>query len=319
MATTLKQPVHVITHRPFKQTSRETASEIGNVVSNPFYDARNISNFDNGEIAPDGVYLNRYPTNVASNSAGFSITDSRGDERNLYAGSTDYGLNALNIGNEPEMQGGGAGGAAGSASDYVYSNPYYASMLYPITRKESQNIMEPLFSNLKYSRAQNVSITGAGTNAPAAASYADYALNNPFMFSSNFSGGALGAPAAGSSSDYYSSDPFRTPAMLREDAPRIGIKGSGAIDWMSFLGQVKTGLHATKAATSVYSAVKSAKEGKKIDAAAHSANAGLSALKTRDALEELKKLRGGAKMSKAEKDKQAKIARGRKLLADMRK
>ena len=327
MSSSLKQAVHVLSMRPFSNTSREAISEIGSTVSNPFYDARNIGNHNEGEIAPSGNYLTRYPTNVASNSAGFSITDSKGDERNLFPGNNTYGLNSLTEGGEV-FQGSGSGGSAGSSSDYLYSNPYYASLLYPITRNQSQKIMSPLYDNIKYTRAQNVSIRGAGTNAPSAASYADYAMNNPYAFSSNFSGGALGAPAAGSSSDYFQSDPYRTPSMLREDIPRISnhMKG-GSVDWSSFLLQarkalgkvnidhVKTGINAVKTIDSSIDAVKNYRKGDKSKALLNLGSATLYGLSAKDSYNKTKKIQGEGKKSKSKSEK---IARGLALLESMR-
>jgi len=231
--------VHQLSLRPFSNTSRETSNEQGNTISNSFTDPRNIANTNDGEITKEGNYLNRYPTNIASNSAGFSITDDAGNDRKLFYGSATYGMDNLTVhadknGNQ-QMIGRGSGSASGSSSDYLYSNPYYASMLNPITRQEQVDIMEPKYSTLQYQKAQNVSnIQGKGTNAPSSSdSWAGYSMNNPFAFTSNFSGGGLGTASGGSSSDYYSSDPYRISEMQKEDLP-VTFKG-GKVDFKDLI------------------------------------------------------------------------------------
>jgi len=245
-------PVQQLTQRPFSNTSRMTESEQGNSYANPFFDARNIGNGQNGEIVPTGTFMTRYPTNVASNSAGFSITDDAGNDRRLYPGKPIYAENALS--EDKAIYGSGTGGSSGSSSDYLYSNPYFASLLNPKTRTEQQATSSPLFSNVKYTKAQNVSLVGSGTNAPAAGdSWAGYSMNNPYAFQSNFSGGALGAAAAGSSSDYYQSDPFRVPDIQKDSLPlQYPMLEGGAIDYETLLMMAKKlGSHVGAAGTAL--------------------------------------------------------------------
>lgn len=239
-------PVHSITRRQFPNTSRKAISEIGASFGNSFYDPRNIGNFQNGEISIQGDYLDRYPTNVGSNTAGFTLIDDMGDDKNLYQGRRTAGLNAFAKSKEI-YTGGGSGGANASASDYLYNNPAYTSTLHPKTRDEFQKLAEPLFTTLKYTRAQNVSdMNGGGTNAPSNAdSWAGYHLNNPYAVASNFNGftgGGVG-PSNASTSDYYSSDPYRTAEIQREPIPslQVPMKG-GSVDWETFVSTVSKAL-----------------------------------------------------------------------------
>ena len=69
----LDKVVHNLTHRRFKNTSRQSVYQQGSTVSNSFYDPRNIGNYDNGEVDPEGRYATHYPVNAGSNTMGFTI------------------------------------------------------------------------------------------------------------------------------------------------------------------------------------------------------------------------------------------------------
>jgi hypothetical protein len=352
-ATQLPRVVHQLTQRPFSDTSRETASQQGNTVSNSFFDPRNICNFQDGEITNEGTYLERYPTNIASNSAGFSIIDDAGNDRNFFQNDTSaYSINnlAINKSGDPQFVGSGSGGSNGSASDYVYSNPYYASLLNPIDKNEIKEMITPMYKPITDAKAHMV---GNGTNAPSNGdSMAGYHLNNPFAFTSNFggfTGGALGASSAGSSSDYYSSDPYRTPDMQRMGMVNIGdhMEG-GAINWLSFLTAAKDigttvsdaykaakpVLHAASAAYGAYNTAKHAintakqvKKGNVKEAAKSAARTALGAytvhqnvkpaidyikfVRNQNPLEELNKL-----PLDREQIRTARIERGKQLIAE---
>ena len=230
----LDKVVHNLTHRRFKNTSRQSVYELGNTVANSFFDPRNVGNFEAGEIAPSGTYLTHYPVNVGSNTAGFSIMDDEGDDRRSYYPSQVYNSkNAL-------VKGGGSGSSNGSASDYVYFNPYYEALLNPKSKTRMEEIAQPHYT--PRNTLSEAGIAGRGTNAPSSASAVDYAMNNPYAFKSNFNGGALGAASSGSSSDYYDSNPNRVPAMQSETRHFTDfMTEGGAIDFAKYLGYIKKG------------------------------------------------------------------------------
>jgi hypothetical protein len=236
----LDNVVHNLTHRRFKYTSRESPAQQGSSVANSFYDARNIGNFDNGEIAPSGTYATHYPVNSASNTMGFSIMDDMGNDKRLYYPSTiSSNVNALDI-----KKGGAIGSpSSGSSSDYLFFNPYYKALLNPKSHSTMTSMNQPHFTPTPSIDFRQGVMEGRGTNAPSSASSVDYAMNNPYAFKSNFNGGALGASSSGSASDYYDSNPNRVPAMQSETRhySEFMMEG-GAIDWAKYLGYIKKGV-----------------------------------------------------------------------------
>lgn len=229
----LDKVVHNLTHRRFKDTSRASVYQLGSSVANSFFDARNVGNFEAGEIAPEGRYLTHYPVNAGSNTAGFSIMDDAGDDRRGYYPSQVYsGKNAL-------VLGGGSGSSNGSASDYVYFNPSYEALLNPKSNKTMTEIAQPHY--LPINSLAESEIKGRGTNAPSSASAVDYAMNNPYAFKSNFNGGSLGAASSGSASDYYDSNPNRVPAMQSETRHFTDFMEGGEINWSKYLGYIRKG------------------------------------------------------------------------------
>ena len=236
----LDKVVHNLTHRRFKNTSRQSVYELGSAVSNSFYDPRNIGNYDAGEINPEGRYATHYPVNTSSNTMGFSIMDDGGDDKRLYYPSTiSSNVNAL------EVKKGGALGASssGSSSDYMYFNPYYKALLNPKSHKTMEEIAQPHFVPTPAVSFREGVMEGRGTNAPSSGSAVDFAMNNPYAFKSNFNGGSLGAASSGSASDYYDSNPNRVPSMQSETRhySEFMMEG-GAIDWAKYLGYIKKGI-----------------------------------------------------------------------------
>lgn len=229
----LDSVVHNLTHRRFKNTSRQSVYELGSSVANSFFDPRNVGNFEAGEIAPEGDYLTHYPVNTASNTAGFSIMDDKGDDKRYYYPSQVYGnMNAL-------VKGSGHGPSSGSSSDYIYFNPSYEALLNPKSNRIMAEIAQPHFipRNTLTERA----IEGRGTNAPSSASSVDYAMNNPYAFPSNFNGGSLGASSSGSASDYFDSNPNRVPEMQSETRHYTDFMEGGEINWAKYLSYIKKG------------------------------------------------------------------------------
>jgi hypothetical protein len=238
----LDKVVHNLTHRRFKNTSRQSVYQLGSSVSNSFYDPRNIGNFDSGEIDPEGRYATHYPVNAGSNTMGFSIMDDGGDDKRYYYPSTiSSNVNAL------EMKKGGALGSSssGSSSDYMYFNPYYKALLNPQSHKVMEAVAQPHFRPTPSVSFREGVMEGRGTNAPSSGSAVDFAMNNPYAFKSNFNGGALGASSSGSASDYYDSNPNRVPAIQSESRHYSDfMMEGGAIDWAKYLGYIKKGVYA---------------------------------------------------------------------------
>jgi len=238
----LDKVVHNLTHRRFKNTPRQSPYQLGSAVSNSFYDPRNIGNYDSGEIDPEGDYATHYPVNAGSNTMGFAIMDDCGDDKRLYYPSTiSSNANAL------QMKKGGALGASssGSSSDYMYFNPYYKALLNPKSHSSMSDIAQPHFVPTPSVSFRQGVMEGRGTNAPSSGSAVDFAMNNPYAFKSNFSGGALGASSSGSASDYYDSNPNRTPAIQSETRHYSEfMMNGGAIDWAKYLGYIKKGVYA---------------------------------------------------------------------------
>lgn len=238
----LDKVVHNLTHRRFKNTSRQSVYQLGSAVTNSFYDPRNIGNYDSGEIDPEGRYATHYPVNAGSNTMGFAIMDDGGDDKRLYYPSTiSSNVNAL------EVKRGGALGSSssGSSSDYMYFNPYYKALLNPQSHSTMSSIAQPHYVPTPSVSFREGATEGRGTNAPSSGSAVDFAMNNPYAFKSNFSGGALGASSSGSASDYYDSNPNRTPSIQSETRHYSEfMMDGGAIDWAKYLGYIKKGIYA---------------------------------------------------------------------------
>ena len=232
--------VHNLTHRRFKNTSRESIYQQGSAVANSFYDPRNIGNFENGEISAEGTYATHYPVNAGSNTMGFTLMDDEGDDKRLYYPSTiSSNVNALV--KQKGVKGGAIGttGSSGSSSDYMYFNPYYEALLNPKSHTTMEEVAQPHYLPHQY----ETGIKGNGTNAPSSASAVDFAMNNPYAFKSNFNGGALGASSSGSASDYYDSNPFRVPAMQSETRHFTDFMEGGAIDWAKYIGYIRNNIN----------------------------------------------------------------------------
>ena len=229
----LDSVVHNLTHRRFKNTSRQSVYELGSAVANSFFDPRNVGNFEAGEIAPEGNYLTHYPVNAGSNTAGFSIMDDKGDDRRSYYPSQVFNnANAL-------VKGGGSGPSSGSSSDYIYFNPFYEALLNPKSNSTMSDIAQPHF--IPTNTLVESGISGRGTNAPSSGSAVDYAMNNPYAFPSNFNGGSLGASSSGSASDYYDSNPYRVPQIQSDTRHYTDFMEGGEINWTKYLGYIRKG------------------------------------------------------------------------------
>jgi hypothetical protein len=243
--TELDNVVRNLTGRRFRNTSKQSVYQQGSAFGNSFYNPRNIGNFDEGQVAPEGVFANHYPVNTASNTMGFTILDDQGDDKRLYYPSTiSSNINAL-VEKKSDMKGGALGGSSsGSASDYIYFNPYYEALLNPQSHKVMEQVAQPHYLPHIYEDT----IEGRGTNAPSSGSAVDFAMNNPYAMKSNFNGftglkgGALGAASSGSASDYYDSNPNRVPVMQSETR-HFGefMTHGGAIDWAKYLGYIRKG------------------------------------------------------------------------------
>jgi hypothetical protein len=240
--TELDNVVHNLTGRRFRNTSKLSPYQQGSSFGNSFYNPRNIGNFDEGQVAPEGVYATHYPVNTASNTMGFTILDDAGDDKRLYYPSTiSSNINAL-VESKADVKGGSLGSSSsGSSSDYIYFNPYYAALLNPQSHKVMEEVAQPHYIPHGYEDK----VEGRGTNAPSSGSAVDFAMNNPYGFKSNFNGfkgGALGAASSGSASDYYDSNPNRVPAMQNE-TKNFGdfMSHGGAIDWAKYLGYIRKG------------------------------------------------------------------------------
>jgi hypothetical protein len=261
MSDVLDKVVHNLTHRRFKTGITQSPYELGTAVSNSFFDPRNIGNFEAGEIAPEGMYATHYPVNVGSNTAGFSIIDDMGQDRGEFNHSiVSANVNAL----EKRKMSGGSGSSSGSASDYIYFNPYYEALLNPKSQTRMEEIAQPHY--IPINTLSEKAIKGRGTNAPSGASAIDYAMNNPYAFPSNFSKGlGLGASSSGSASDYYDSNPNRVPEMQSETRHYTDfMMEGGAIDWSQYLGYIRKGAEVLpkiiKEAPVIYQGAKSALE-----------------------------------------------------------
>jgi hypothetical protein len=232
--------------RRFPDTSRESTYQQGSSITNSFYDPRDIGNPDNGEVAPSGRLAWRYPTNVASNTMGFQLPDLGANPKNLYYGSSN-GL----------MAGAGTNaGSSGSASDYLMYNKFFENLLYPHSKKEVQDELQPLYANassVMNGRGYD-GMKGCGTNAPSSGSATDFSRNNPYdSFSDTFLGSGMkgcgtNAPSSGSANDYrlnnpyssFSPDTFETTPLNRF-TPEMHMSGHG-IDWVNFINKVSSGM-----------------------------------------------------------------------------
>tara|TARA_R110000868_G_scaffold389863_1_gene659230 strand:- start:2128 stop:3063 length:936 start_codon:yes stop_codon:yes gene_type:complete len=231
--------------RRFPDTSRESTYQQGSAISNSFYDPRDIGNPDNGEVAPSGRLAWRYPTNIASNTMGFQLPEHGGNPKNMY-----YGLsNGLMAG------GGGTAGSSGSASDYLVYNKFFENLLYPHSKKDVQNEIQPLYANSNntmngrgYGRGYD-GMKGCGNNAPSSGSATDFSRNNPYdAFPDTFAGGSTNAPSSGSANDYSLNNPYSSfkpdtfaGTPIQRFAPQLQMKGDG-IDWLGFIKKVSDGM-----------------------------------------------------------------------------
>lgn len=227
--------------RRFPDTSRESVYQQGSAINNSFYDPRDIGNPDNGEIAPSGRLAWRYPTNIASNSMGFQLPEQGGNPKNLYYGSANGA-----------MAGSGTNaGSQGSASDYLMYNKFFENLLYPHSKKDLQNEIQPIYANsssIMNGRGYD-GMKGCGTNVPSSGSATDYSRNNPYdAFADTFLGSGTNTSSTGSANDYslnnpYSSfkpDTFATTPIDRFH-PRLEMRGNG-IDWGKFISSVSAGI-----------------------------------------------------------------------------
>lgn len=231
----------LVSQRPFKNTSRESPQQQGNTFGNTFYDPRNIGNPESGEIAPSGRYATRYPTNIASNTAGFNLPEMADNPKNLFYGS-----------------GNGTYPSSGSASDYLVYNKFFQNLLFPHSKLDVREELEPLYNN-----SGKVYAGRGASNAPASGSSIDYSLNNPYKdFNDKFyneqnrddamqvkilSGhGASNAPAPASSIDYHLNNPYKdfkdtfNGNGIYED--QIKVLSGGKIDLVDFVNRVSRGI-----------------------------------------------------------------------------
>ena len=228
--------------RRFPDTSRESSYQQGTTTCNSFYDPRDIGNQNNGEIAPSGRLATRYPTNVASNSQGFTLPENTGNPKNMYYGSA----NGMMYGT------GNNAGSQGSASDYLIYNKFFDNLLYPHTKQQLQNNVSPIYANsanIVNGRGYD-GMKGCGTNAPSNSSATDYVKNNPYdSFSDTFLGSGNNAPSNSSANDYSLNNPLSSFAPdtflgtpIDRMHPKLEMRGNG-IDWQSFIGKISEGMH----------------------------------------------------------------------------
>jgi len=227
--------------RRFPDTSRESIYQQGSSITNSFYDPRDIGNPDNGEVAPSGRLAWRYPTNVASNTMGFQLPEFGGNQKNMFPGSANGAIAGS----------GTNGGSNGSASDYLMYNKFFENLLYPHSKQDVQNEIQPIYANsssIMNGRGYD-GMRGCGTNAPSSGSATDYSRNNPYdSFADTFAGSGNNAPSTGSANDYslnnpYSSfhpDTFATTPIERFH-PKLEMRGNG-IDWGKFISTVSAGI-----------------------------------------------------------------------------
>ena len=223
--------------RAFPDTSRLSTYQQGSTTSNTFYDARNIGNYNDGEISPDGRFMTRYPTNIASNTQGFTIPDNYGNPKNMFPG-TSNGLIAGAGTNAP---------SSGSATDYLLYNKFFENLLYPHNRTDLQHEIQPLFSNSS-KIVNGRGMHGMGTNAPAGASAVDYTENSPYEYPDTFEGSGTNAPAGASSMDYrgnnpyeYDSSPMSAPGSVNRHLPPEMTANGRGIDWVSYISKIASG------------------------------------------------------------------------------
>jgi hypothetical protein len=221
----------LVSQRPFKNTSRESVQQQGNAFANSFNDPRNIGNYESGEIAPSGRYATRYPTNIASNTAGFNIPEMADNPKNLFYGS-----------------GNGTFPSSGSASDYLVYNKFFADLLFPHSRADVREELEPLYNNSGKVYTGRGMHGGAASNAPSSGSSIDYKLNNPYKdFKDTFNGGAVdNSPASGSAIDYKINNPYcdlpDTFAGKGIQENELKVLSGGKIDLADFIRKVSQGV-----------------------------------------------------------------------------
>jgi hypothetical protein len=236
----------LVSQRPFPNTSRQSAPQQGNSFANGFNDPRNIGNYDSGEIAPSGRYATRYPTNIASNTSGFNLPEMADNPKNLFYGS-----------------GNGTFPSSGSASDYLIYNKFFSNLLFPHSKLDVREELEPLYNNsgTVYS-GKGRQMSGCGNNAPSSGSSIDYSLNNPYKdFNDKFyneenrednqqiktlSGHGTNAPSSASSIDYSLNNPYKdfkdtfNGEGIEED--QIKVLSGGKIDLVDFINRVSRGM-----------------------------------------------------------------------------
>jgi hypothetical protein len=226
--------------RRFPDTSRESIYQQGSAITNSFYDARDIGNPDNGQIAPSGRLAWRYPTNIASNTMGFQLPESGGNPKNMFAGTANGAFAGS----------GTNGGSNGSASDYLMYNKFFETLLYPHNAQNVRNEIQPLYENsstIMNGRGYD-GMKGCGTNAPSTGSATDFSRNNPYdAFSDTFAGSGTNAPSTGSANDYSLNNPYDSfgdsfaGTPIERFTPQLHMSGNG-IDWLKFVRSVSEGM-----------------------------------------------------------------------------
>jgi len=85
-------------------------------------------------------------------------------------------------------------GSSGSASDYLMYNKFFENLLYPHSKKEVQDELQPLYANassVMNGRGYD-GMKGCGTNAPSSGSATDFSRNNPYdSFKDTFLGSGM--------------------------------------------------------------------------------------------------------------------------------